>query len=616
MKSTQTDLYGPILQQLPLATALVDTSFNLIDASQTWNQLFNANLELQHQEKGKIFSFFEGHEGCTRELLEQYLIGSDIRTIRHRSVDGITIQWLESTFAPWYDQNKNIQGTIVQTIDIGREVEKDLELEKTKEVFHATTEVSKIGSWEYCTETESLSWCKMTKKIHEVPEDYEPTVTEAIGFYKQGYSRNKISMLFHKVLQEGTSFNERLQIVTKKGEERWVAAGGKAIIKNGKVLKIFGTFQDIHKQVIVEKRTKESERLLTTLIDNLPINVFIKDKDSRKILVNKAECNYLNASPDELIGKTDFDLYDEKIAQASRDEDLEVMRSLNPMLGQETINVKKDGVVTHFLTSKIPLMDLEGKAYGLIGMSMDITPLKQKEEQLRNLINVTAIQNKKLINFAHIVSHNLRSHSANFSMLLEFLIKEKEPSEKERILKMLSSASDNLLDTLENLNEVVDISTNVNLDKKSLNLNEGIERVQQNLSAFLEKNKVGFESTIDHDLRVKSVPAYLESIILNLMTNAVKYRHPKRAPKIKLEAFQDTKGVTFSVSDNGLGIDLERYGDKIFGMYKTFHNNKDARGLGLYIIKNQIEAMDGYITVDSSVNKGSSFKVFFNEENE
>ena len=173
----------------------------------------------------------------------------------------------------------------------------------------------------------------MTKKIHEVPENYEPNVSEAIEFYKQGYSRNKISMLFHKILQEGTSFNERLQIITHKGEERWVAAGGKAIKKEGKTIKIFGTFQDINEQVLAEKRTKESEQLLTTLIDNLPINVFIKDKDSRKILVNKAECNYLGASPNELIGKTDFDLYDDTIAKTSRDEDLEVMRSLKPHVG-------------------------------------------------------------------------------------------------------------------------------------------------------------------------------------------------------------------------------------------------------------------------------------------
>ena len=614
MKSTQIDLNRYLLHQLPLATALVDTSFTVVETSKTWNHTFQ--VDSNDISSKPIFSFFEGHEGYSPDLLKEFLIGTDIRTIRHSVLNEESPKWLESTFSAWYDEQENIQGTIIQTIDIGREIHKDVELEQTKELFQATTEISQIGSWEYSLETEQLSWCSMTKQIHEVPENYVPNVSEAIEFYKQGYSRNKISMLFHRVLQEGTSFNERLQIVTQKGEERWVAAGGKAIKKDGRIIKIFGTFQDINQQVLAEKRTKESEQLLTTLIDNLPINVFIKDKDSRKILVNKAECTYLNVSPDELIGKTDFDLYDEKIAKISRDEDLEVMRTLKPMLGEETINVRKDGSITHFLTSKIPLTDLDGKAYGLIGMSMDITNLKQKEEQLRNLINVTAIQNKKLINFAHIVSHNLRSHSANFSMLLDFLIKEKEPKEKERILRMLSSASDNLLDTLENLNEVVDISTNVNLDKKSLNLNEGIERVQQNLSAFLEKNNVEITNSIPKELKVMSVPAYLESIILNLMTNAVKYCHPERQPKIELHVSKTEKGVTLFMQDNGLGIDLERYGDKIFGMYKTFHNRKDARGLGLYIIKNQIEAMDGHITVESKVNEGTLFKVFFNEENE
>ncbi|MEM0933431.1 MAG: ATP-binding protein, partial [Bacteroidota bacterium] len=87
-------------------------------------------------------------------------------------------------------------------------------------------------------------------------------------------------------------------------------------------------------------------------------------------------------------------------------------------------------------------------------------------------------------------------------------------------------------------------------------------------------------------------------------------------PKILLQATIEEEGIEFVMQDNGLGIDLERYGDKMFGMYKTFHNHKDARGLGLYIIKNQIEAMGGHITVASTVNKGSTFKVFFNGKNE
>src|SRR5690606_23660598 len=130
-----------------------------------------------------------------------------------------------------------------------------------------------------------------------------------------------------------------------------------------------------------------------------------------------------------------------------------------PMLGKETISIKKNGKITNFLTSKIPLFDLEGKISGLIGIGMDITAMKKKEDQLRNLINITSVQNKKLINFAHIVSHNLRSHSANFSMLLKFLSEEENEAEKAHILDMLNQASDSLLETLENLNQVVDINT-------------------------------------------------------------------------------------------------------------------------------------------------------------
>ncbi|TXN36756.1 PAS domain-containing protein [Flagellimonas hymeniacidonis] len=612
MKATKTIPQHYLLKQLPHPTALLDLEHALVDASDSWIALFDKNLN--DCIGTKIEEFYNKHEKVCGNSLEQCLTQGKTHILRHKKGKGAQEQWLESTFAPWFDEKENLLGTVIHTNDISSEIEKELELERVKTLLKTTSEVALVGSWEFDIATEKLSWCEVTKKIHEVSPDYEPDVNEGIEFYKQGYSRNKISMLFHKALEDGTPFSERLIIVTSKGKEKWVTAAGKPIQKNGKTITLFGTFQDINDQVLTEIKTKENEQLLTTLVDNLPINVFIKDRDSRKILVNKSECDYLGAKSEDLLGKTDFDLYEKDIAQISRDEDLEVMRTHKPMIGIETINVRKDGSATNFLTSKIPLLDIKGKAYGLIGMSMDITHIKQKEDQLQDLINVTAIQNKKLINFAHIVSHNLRSHTANFSMLLEFLINEKEEEEKKRIMKMLSHASDNLLDTLENLNEVVEISTNVNLDKKSLNLNEYIHKVQQNLAGFLVNNKVELINSVPKKLTVLSVPAYLESIILNLVTNAVKYSKPKEIPTISLSAKKQDKNVIFSVSDKGMGIDLNRYGGKIFGMYKTFHNNKDARGLGLYIIKNQAEAMGGNITVSSEVNKGTTFKVYFNEE--
>lgn len=320
-------------------------------------------------------------------------------------------------------------------------------------------------------------------------------------------------------------------------------------------------------------------------------------------------------SPKELLGKNDFELYDKEYAQKAIKEDLQVINSLKPILAKEKIMPNKDGTETTFLISKIPLIGADGAVNGLVGISLDISDIKQKEEELRKLINVTSLQNKKLINFAHIVSHNLRSHTANFSMLLEFLVNERDDSEKQNIMKMLVEASDNLLETLDNLNEVVAISSNVNIKKTLVNLNAKIDRAEQNLSSFLKDNKATLLNTIQDDVSIPVVPTYIDNILMNFITNAVKYKSPKRDPIIKLST-QRSKGYTIlSIEDNGLGIDLERYGNKLFGMYKTFHNNDEARGIGLYITKNQIEAMNGKIVVQSEVNKGTIFNIYFDEKN-
>jgi PAS domain S-box-containing protein len=416
-------------------------------------------------------------------------------------------------------------------------------------------------------------------------------------------------------MEKGTEWNEKLQLITAKGNELWVISAGRPIYKNGEFKGLIGTFQDITDHVRSEIKTRESELLLRTVVDNLPLNVYIKDLDSRKILVNKAECESLGYSDaSKILGKTDFDLLDKAIAQISRDEDLSVLKTLTPILGKETLNVKKDGSVTTFLTSKIPLLGTDGKAYGLLGLGMDISHLKKQEGELRNLINVTSLQNKKLVNFAHIVSHNLRSHTANFSMLLDFLVHETDEKEKEKILEMLKMASNNLSETLENLNEVVSISTNSGQEKISVNLNEKIASVLQNLSTFLGNYRATIVNKITDSTNVKVVPEYLESILMNFITNAVKYRSPKRAPVITLSASCNESYTILSIADNGLGIDLEKHGEKLFGMYKTFHENDEARGIGLYITKNQIEAMDGKVSASSTVGKGTTFNIYFNEK--
>ncbi len=615
LKGTQTGANNYLVKQLPIATAFLNRKLEVVHASDKWIEYFN--FPDRDVFGKKIFTLFKGDHKNWQKVLNDCLKGKTVVNGKERFLDSEQKdRWFEWSNVPWYDERENVIGVIIQTEDVTDKVNDELNLELQHLLFNEKTEIANIGSWNLDFINQELTWSDSTKRIHEVPPDFEPNIETAIDFYKHGHSRNTISMAVERAMTEGIAFSERLQLITAKGNEKWVIASGKPIFKNEIFLGLLGTIQDINDEVLSDIKTKENEQLLKTLIDNLPLNVFIKDLDSKKVLVNKSECDYLGVkNAKELLGKNDFDLYDKEMAQISRDEDLKVINSLKPILGKETISVRKDGSTTTFLTSKIPLVGDDGTANGLIGISLDISQLKQKEEELKDLINVTSMQNKKLINFAHIVSHNLRSHSANFSMLLDFLVNEQNGNERENITKMLVEASDNLLETLENLNEVVAINTNTNLDKKPTVLNETLAKVDSNLAAFLKNNNAKVINKIADDVVINVIPAYLESILMNFITNGVKYKEPSRNPIITLSAAKTGKYTVVSIQDNGMGIDLKKYGDKLFGMYKTFHNNKDARGIGLYITKNQIEAMNGKVETKSKVGVGTTFNIYFNDEN-
>ncbi|WP_324025696.1 PAS domain S-box protein [Maribacter sp. BPC-D8] len=605
-----------LIRQLPTPTAFVDTNYNIVQTSDKWTSIFNENDEYSNSRS--LFTVFPNLSEKWKMVLENCFKGNPQPMGIHKTIDAKNNElWFEWINAPWYDNNENIVGAIIQLNNITDAVNNELELNKKDLLLQQQAEITKIGRWEYNMEDNQLFWCSTTKTIHEVSPDFNPHIETALFYYKEGHSRNAISMALFEAQESGKSWsNLKLQIITATGKEKWVMAGGKPIFNKGKVVGLIGTFQDIHEQVEADIKTIDNEKLLRTLIDNLPVNVYIKDTESRKILINRAECEYLGVNdPKMILGKTDFELYPYDAAEKSREEDLKVMNTLKPVIGKETVKTTIDGKQTSFLSSKIPLLNNKGIAYGLVGISLDISKLKEKEKELRNIINIASVQNKKLLNFAHIVSHNLRSHSANFSMLLNFLETEKDEKEKKNIVSMLTTASNNLLETLDNLNEVVSINTNTNIAIKEINLNSKVVDACDNLSPFISVNSGRIVNNIPANFNIKSVPAYLDSILTNFITNAIKYKHPDREALVILNAEKKGGYSILTITDNGLGIDLDKYGKKLFGMYNTFHEHKDARGIGLYLTKNQIDAMNGKVEVTSEIEKGTEFKIFFNDKN-
>jgi signal transduction histidine kinase len=168
--------------------------------------------------------------------------------------------------------------------------------------------------------------------------------------------------------------------------------------------------------------------------------------------------------------------------------------------------------------------------------------------------------------------------------------------------------------TIDHLKDLVEIQTELVHKREPLNLNAYLGKTLNILGEEINKNKVVIQNTISNEATVSYNPAYLESVLLNLTSNAIKYSHPDRIPVISYSLSTNKSQKILTIKDNGLGIDLKLNGDKLFGMYKTFHNNKDSRGIGLFITKNQIEAMGGRIQVKSEVGIGTIFKIIFNEE--
>ena len=250
----------------------------------------------------------------------------------------------------------------------------------------------------------------------------------------------------------------------------------------------------------------------------------------------------------------------------------------------------------------------------LFGRLTDITIEKEEEKKLVKSLQLIGEQNGRLQNFAHIVSHNLNSHTGNFKMLLDLIENEKDISVVNDIFGHLRTSSNALNQTIEHLKELVDINTNMIHKKENLNLNDNLIKVFDVLKNDINKNNVKIFNKISHECYIDFNPSYLESILLNFTTNAIKYSHPDRIPEINYFQYNENGKIVLVIQDNGLGIDLARHGDKIFGMYKTFHNNENARGIGLFITKNQIEAMGGNVTVESEMNVGTTFKIFFNNE--
>lgn len=475
---------------------------------------------------------------------------------------------------------------------------------------------AQIGSWEVDLINNKIYWSHMTKKIHEVPKDYIPDLEGGINFYKKGEHRDRIMELVSNTIENGGSFDEEFIIVTAKGNEKWVRSICNTEMVNGKATRLFGVFQDIDQS----KRASIKYQVLT---DRMRVavessNIGIWDYD----IVNNILVWDDNMYDLYQVDKKDFSGEVEAWESTVHPDDKE--RSLQAV--QEAIEGKKefntefriktaDGSIRYIHGIGKVFRDKKGNPIRMVGANTDVSRIKKTDNRLRQLLNTTEKQNQSLLNFAHIVSHNLRSNSSNLSMLTGMLLENTNPEKQQRFLEMIRISSERLDETVVQLNEVIKIQADPNVNFQWVNVKSTLTKVLESINAHLEEIAPSININIADKLKVYGVKAYVSSIFLNLLTNSLKYKKPNTQLNVDIDAYEEKGFKVISFKDNGRGIDLERHGDKLFGMYKTFHGNKDAKGIGLFISKNQMDAMNAEIEVNSGVNKGATFLLKFPNEN-
>ena len=264
---------------------------------------------------------------------------------------------------------------------------------------------------------------------------------------------------------------------------------------------------------------------------------------------------------------------------------------------------------------KTTTLDEKGRPSKITGMHLDIDSIKKKEIELQETTKELLKTNKDLQQFASITSHNLRAPIVNLRSLTEMsaegnLSVELEEEIKHKIYEVVK----NLDGTLSDLVEIVSIKSGEKT--ASENLNFQLELVE--IIAVLQHKITSSGALITSDFTEASTvyfpKKYMESILNNLISNSIAYCSEVNILKISLKSYINGSFTVLEITDNGCGINLERFKNKVFGLYQRFHTNDinhEGKGLGLFIVKSQMEAMDGKIEVESMLNQGTTFKIYF-----
>jgi len=490
------------------------------------------------------------------------------------------------------------------------------DIKESNEKYDIVAKATSDTIWDWKIQEDSIGWNKGIESVFGYKQEEVGNTSK--WWFDKIHPEDSIRMsikLYSFIEQKTEKWQDQYRFRCADGSYKYVLDRGFLLKdENGRAIRMIGAIQDITKQKEEEQRLK----LLETVITQSKDSILITEANSANgripkiVYINPAFSQMSGYQPNEIIGKST------NIFNKGPNSDSEELKKLLRAIKNEeeclieAISYTKQKEEYWVRFSMIPIFNNEGVISHWISIQRDITDEKKLEAEKEHLIRELTQNNKDLKQFSYITSHNLRAPLSNLIGLLNLI--EDIPIENPELQEILTgfSKSTHLLnETINDLVKVIIIKDNPSMQKEEVSLKEVFENVFSQLSFQIELHKPIIKLKFERVPLLNINKAYIESILLNLLTNSIKYKSENRKLKISITAEQIDNTAVITFKDNGIGIDLERNRDKVFGLYQRFHNYPDSKGLGLYLVKSQVETMGGTINIDSEVNKGTTFTITF-----
>ncbi|WP_413997694.1 PAS domain-containing protein [Flavobacterium sp. W1B] len=489
------------------------------------------------------------------------------------------------------------------------------EIKESNEKYDIVAKATSDTIWDWKIQEDKFFWNKGIKSIFGYDENQVGDSSK--WWFENIHPEDSIRMsikLYSFIEQKTDNWQDEYRFKCSDNSYKYVLDRGFLLKdENGKAIRMIGAIQDVTKQKEEELRLKLLETVIIETKDAIIITeANFNNRSLPKIVyVNPAFSVMTGYTFDEVIGKSPDIL---KTANTDRNDIRKIINTINNREESliEAICRKKNKEEFWLHFSMIPIYNSENELSHWISIQRDITEEKKQEKEKEQLIKELTRNNKDLKQFSYITSHNLRAPISNLTGLLN-LIEDIpiEDTELKEILEGFNKSTFLLNETINDLTKVMIIKDNSSNQKETVLLKEVFENVFNQLTFQINLHKPILKLNIGEISILNANKSYIESILLNLLTNSIKYRSTDKTLKITISAIQTMNSVILSFKDNGIGIDLKRNKDKIFGLYQRFHDYPDSKGLGLYLVKSQVEAMEGAIDIKSEVNKGTTFTLTF-----